>query len=253
LKANCTTIGGPLAGVSVAIRVVGLTPLITPVIVFSSPAARTTATVKNRPTAAPAATLLFVLIIVPPTLTRPRHGARLKRFLFDPASNCKGIQDWSARDGRDLICAARFVGGGARSFRDGGNHMTRTRVARIVLAALVAAAAFPGAARAECYLENVASPQEIAGGWTIHEDLRIVKQVDGAPYEQGGSGNWFVDRETTTLPMCSVFDDLGGYSLRSYMLQPVVTKSQVKICQATADGGSVGSLTPQAARHTPSV
>ena len=117
--------------------------------------------------------------------------------------------------------------------------MTRTRGATIVFAALVAAAAFPSAARAECSLENVASPQEIAGGWTIQEDLRIVKQVDSAPYERGGGGNWFVDRETTTLPMCSVFDDLGGYSLRSYMLQPVVTKSQVKLCQATADGGSV--------------
>src|SRR5438093_4309688 len=116
--------------------------------------------------------------------------------------------------------------------------MTRTRVAIIVFTVSVAAA-FPGAAWAECYLENVASPQEIADGWTIHEDLRIVKQVDSAPYEQCGSGNWFVDRDTTTLPMCSVFDDLGGYSLRSYMLQPVVTKSQVKICKATADGGSV--------------
>ena len=117
--------------------------------------------------------------------------------------------------------------------------MPNTRGVTIVLAALVAAAAFPSAARAECSLENVASPQEIAGGWTIHEDLRIVKQVDGAPYEQGGSGNWFVDRETTTIPMCSVFDDLGGYSLRSYMLQPVVVKSRVQICQATAGGGSV--------------
>ena len=106
-------------------------------------------------------------------------------------------------------------------------------------AALVVAAALPRAARAECRLENVASPQEIAGGWTVHEDLRVVKQVDSAPYQRGSGGNWFVDRETTTLPMCSVFDDLGGYSLRSYMLQPVVTKAQVKICQATADGGSV--------------
>jgi hypothetical protein len=115
----------------------------------------------------------------------------------------------------------------------------------IVFAVLVVAAAFPSAARAECYLENVASPQEIAGGWTIHEDLRVVKQVDSVPYEQG-VGNWFVDRETTTLPMCSVFDDLGGYSLRSYMLQPVVTKSQVKICQATADGGSVAFVAADA-------
>ena len=117
--------------------------------------------------------------------------------------------------------------------------MTRPSGATIVLAALVAAATFPSSARAECSLENVASPQEIASGWTIHEDLRVVKQVDSAPYEQGGKGNWFVDRETTTLPMCSVFDDLGGYSLRSYMLQPVVTKSRVRICQATAKGGSV--------------
>ena len=117
--------------------------------------------------------------------------------------------------------------------------MTRTSSTPLVFAALVAAAALPSVARAECYLENVASPEEIVGGWTIHEDLRVVKQVDSVPYEQGAGGNWFVDRETTTLPMCSVFDDLGGYSLRSYMLQPVVTKSQVKICQATADGGSV--------------
>ena len=117
--------------------------------------------------------------------------------------------------------------------------MTRTTRATIVFAVLVAATALPRTARAECSLENVASPEEIAGGWTIHEDRRIVKQVDSAPYERGGTGNWFVDRETTTLPMCSVFDDLGGYSLRSYMLQPVVTRARVQICQATTDGGSV--------------
>ena len=117
--------------------------------------------------------------------------------------------------------------------------MTRTRGATVVFTALVAAAALPSGARAECDLASIASPQEIALGWTIHEDRRIVKQVDSAPYEKGGGGNWFVDRETTTVPMCSVFDDLGGYSLRSYMLQPVVTKSQVQICRASADGGSV--------------
>lgn len=128
--------------------------------------------------------------------------------------------------------------------------MTRISGATIVFAALVAAVAFPGTARAECYLENVASAQEIAGGWTIHEDRRIVKQVDSVPYEQGGRGNWFVDRQTTTLPICSVFDDLGGYSLRSYMLQPVVTKSKVRICQATANGGSV-RFVPAGAKPRP--
>ena len=128
--------------------------------------------------------------------------------------------------------------------------MSSVSGATIVSAVLVVTAAFPRAARAECYLENVASAEEIALGWTIHEDRRIVKQVDSAPYEQGGRGNWFVDRETTTLPMCSVFDDLGGYSLRSYMLQPVVTKSTVKICQATANGGSV-AFVPRDAKPRP--
>ena len=85
LKANCTKIGGPLAGVTVAIRVVGLTLLITPVIVFSSFAAQATAAINSRPTAAPVATVLFVFIIVFPTLTRPRRSATfnatLERFL----------------------------------------------------------------------------------------------------------------------------------------------------------------------------
>jgi len=116
--------------------------------------------------------------------------------------------------------------------------MSRVSGATIVFVILIAAGAFPAAARAECSLENVASAEEIAAGWTIHEDHRIVKQVDSAPYEQG-VGNWFINRETTTQPMCSVFDDLGGYSLRSYMLQPIVAKTKVQICRATADGGSV--------------
>ena len=129
--------------------------------------------------------------------------------------------------------------------------MSRTSGATIVLATLVAAGAFPRVAQADCLLETVASAQEIAAGWTVHEDRRIVKQVDGAPYEQGGRGNWFVDRETTRLPMCSVFDDLGGYSLRSFMLQPVVTKMKVKICQATAEGGSMRFVQPDTKPRPP--
>ena len=119
-----------------------------------------------------------------------------------------------------------------------------------ICAASVMAVAVPCAASAECYLENVASPQEIVEGWTIHEDRRVVKQVDSAPFEQGGKGNWFVDREKTTLPLCSVFDDLGAYSLRSYMLQPVVAKEKVQLCQATAAGGSV-PFVPAGAKPRP--
>jgi len=121
--------------------------------------------------------------------------------------------------------------------------MTKTIRTTVVVAALIASAAFPSAARAACYMEAVASAQEIAEGWTIHEDLRIVNEVDSAPYEQG-AGNWFVDRETTTLPFCSVFDDLGGYSLRSYMLPKVVTTSRVQICKAKPDGGSEAFVAP---------
>jgi hypothetical protein len=128
--------------------------------------------------------------------------------------------------------------------------MKRTLRATTAIAAFVAAVACPRAAHAECYLESVASAEEIALGWTVYEDHRIVKEVDGAPYEQGGRGNWFLDRETTMLPMCSVFDDFGLYSLRSYMLQPVVTKSQVKMCQATESGGSV-PFVPADARPRP--
>jgi hypothetical protein len=135
-----------------------------------------------------------------------------------------------------------------RSARD--CNMATRGVATLVVATSMVAAAFPTLAWAECSLENVASPQEIAEGWTIHEDRRVVKQVDSAPREQGGRGNWFVDRETTTLPLCSVFDDLGAYSLRSYMLPPIVTKTQTQICQATAGGGSV-PFVPADARARP--
>src|SRR5260370_22300275 len=93
-------------------------------------------------------------------------------------SNHKGIHDQSARDK--------------------GNHITRTRVAIIVFAASAVAAAFPPAARAECYLENVSSPQEIADGWTIHEDLRVCKQGDSSPYEEGGRRSCVCDRTQTT-------------------------------------------------------
>src|SRR5437870_13917543 len=68
LKANCTTIGGPLAGVTVAIRVAGFTALIIPVLVFSSPAAQPTAAITNRATAASAVKVLFgciVFMVVP--------------------------------------------------------------------------------------------------------------------------------------------------------------------------------------------
>jgi len=66
LNANCTTIGAPLAGVTVAMRVAGLTQLITPVIVISTPPAQATAPINNRPIVVRAATALFTFIILIP-------------------------------------------------------------------------------------------------------------------------------------------------------------------------------------------
>jgi hypothetical protein len=61
-NANCTNIAGPLAGVTVAIRVAGSTLVITPVIVFSSPAARAITAIRSSATITVAVTVLFVLI-----------------------------------------------------------------------------------------------------------------------------------------------------------------------------------------------
>ena len=117
--------------------------------------------------------------------------------------------------------------------------MTRTREATIVFAALVAAAAFPSAARAQCYLENVASLQEIASGWTIHEDRRIVKQEDSAPYERDGAGTGLSTAKRRRFQYAACLTTSGVIASGGTCCSPVVTKSQVQICQATADGGSV--------------
>src|SRR5262245_3424440 len=65
LNANCTTIGAPLAGVTVAIRITGSTLLMTPVIVVSPPSAQAIAAINNRPVVM-ATTALFAFIVVPP-------------------------------------------------------------------------------------------------------------------------------------------------------------------------------------------
>ena len=66
-----------------------------------------------------------------------------------------------------------------------------------------------------------------------------ISEVDGAPYQEGASGNWFVERTTTLLPFCHYFDEIGQYSLRSYSLSPTTTKVRISICRASGAGGSV--------------
>ena len=72
-------------------------------------------------------------------------------------------------------------------------------------------------------------------GWNVLPSQEITGEADSTPYHDA-SGNWFVDRTTTILPMCNYFDEIGNYSLRSYSLAPRVTKEKVAIC--CADSGS---------------
>ena len=63
-------------------------------------------------------------------------------------------------------------------------------------------------------------------GWTVVAAEETISQVDGAPYQAGASGNWFVDRATTVLPFCHYYNAIGIYSMRSYSLAPRETMSR---------------------------
>ncbi len=111
----------------------------------------------------------------------------------------------------------------------------------ITPAALAAALFCAGAAQAqtpECSLENVASAEEVKAGWTLKTELKTIDQQDSAPFQEGAAGNWFITRTSTRNHNCSAHDDMGNYSLRSYMLPKIVTTQKIQICQATANGGS---------------
>jgi hypothetical protein len=107
----------------------------------------------------------------------------------------------------------------------------RKLVVFIVTTALAAASA--GYARAD----HPCDPVEDAG-WKVVPSHETVDQKDGAPYQEGTSGNWFIDRTTTVLPYCSYFDELGIYSMRSYSLSPESSKQTVAICRSTPAGGT---------------
>jgi hypothetical protein len=74
-------------------------------------------------------------------------------------------------------------------------------------------------------------------GWSVVPSLETVGVVDGAPYQVGSSGDWFVERTTTRVPFCNYYNEIGIYSMRSYTLPPEVIKEQIKICERTAAGG----------------
>ena len=75
-------------------------------------------------------------------------------------------------------------------------------------------------------------------GWTVVAAEETLSQVDGAPYQEGASGNWFIDRATTVLPFCHYYNAIGIYSMRSYSLAPRDTKERIGICRNAAQGSS---------------
>ncbi len=82
-------------------------------------------------------------------------------------------------------------------------------------------------------------------GWSVVPSLETVGRVDGAPYQSGAPGDWFIDRTTTLLPFCNYYNEIGIYSMRSYTLQRQVAVEQIRICQA-APGGASAAVAPYA-------
>jgi hypothetical protein len=80
-------------------------------------------------------------------------------------------------------------------------------------------------------------------GWSVVPSLETVRVVDGAPYQVGAGGDWFVERATTRIPFCNYYNEIGIYSMRSYTLAPQITKEQVQICARTAASGT-GPVSP---------
>ena len=71
-------------------------------------------------------------------------------------------------------------------------------------------------------------------GWSVVPSLETIATSDGAPYQGGTSGDWFVDRTTTLLPFCNYFNEIGIYSMRSYTLSRQITKERIAVCKGDA-------------------
>jgi hypothetical protein len=68
-------------------------------------------------------------------------------------------------------------------------------------------------------------------GWSTVASHETVNVADSAPYQAGTSGDWFITRTTTVLPLCNYINAAGNYSLRSYSLSPEEKTERVAICR----------------------
>jgi hypothetical protein len=110
--------------------------------------------------------------------------------------------------------------------------MLRASALSIILAILVGNTLM-SAARADHKCDPIGDE-----GWTTLPTHELLSQNDGTPYREGTSGNWFVDRTTTILPMCNYYNSIGIYSMRSYSLTPKTTVERIGICQGAVAGAS---------------
>jgi hypothetical protein len=76
-------------------------------------------------------------------------------------------------------------------------------------------------------------------GWAVVPSLETVGKVDGAPFQSGAGGDWFITRTTVLLPFCNYYNEIGIYSMRSYTLAPRVARQRIKICDRAAAGSAV--------------
>src|SRR4051812_8224951 len=66
-------------------------------------------------------------------------------------------------------------------------------------------------------------------GWSVVPSHETVSEADGAPFQGGTAGDWFVTRTTVYLPFCNHYNELGIYSMRSYTLAPRTREERVAI------------------------
>ncbi len=65
-------------------------------------------------------------------------------------------------------------------------------------------------------------------GYRVMLSMEVTGVIEGEPYQSGP--DWIVERTTTLLPLCSYFNRVGSYSLKSYSLDPEKKTERVMLC-----------------------
>jgi hypothetical protein len=115
-------------------------------------------------------------------------------------------------------------------------HQPFAGFARAIVALVaMAISGGPGAAQPNPKCDPLDPVSDV--GWSLVPSLELIGKTDGAPYQAGASGDWFIDRTSTLLPFCNYYNEIGIYSMRSYTLSRQLTTERIQICKG-APGGS---------------